>query len=357
MAKSKPTCKASIAAEAIESTATATAQALPMRDLDKERKQAIRDKERTSKAQAKERASLAMTRATYQAASLACDAAISSAPLWDELEETLESGEQAASIALLDRSKRDGRDTCRLHDSGSPSLGKVAATIIRRINYPKALCGKQALYKRTSKLGNAGTATQGERNKSLTAKGHALLSKHDESEVFQTCALVLTARGLLDGGTLERDTWKALFLSCRETLGINTRCIVAESTDPQGEDFQLVQAVRKGHDSQAVAVARQRLAIRLRYWHACLIEAKRIDASRKRKAAFRGNLATLRLLSNGLLVLRDFTDKEHAKASIAKGRMLAAIASGESSFDTQAASMPLAASQAASLAACMARLD
>lgn len=248
----------------------------------------------------------------------------------------------AAQDAAKREATREGLRTysraeiSNLATAASPSLAKVARTIIRRINFPKALCGKQGLHKRDSKLGKAGTATRGEREKSLSAKSRPPLSQDDETEIFQTCALVMVARGILASDSLTGEDWKALFRASRAALGIDRMRAGEIATAPDDAIFTLSECVRSGYDAQAVALARVKLAKRITYWHSCLAKGRDVSTSRKRRAAWKNNLATLRKIAAGNLVFSGMNQLEMQAASKAKTRLMEAVTAGEMAFDSEA---------------------
>lgn len=254
-------------------------------------------------------------------------------------------------------------DLSSLASAGSPSLAKVARTIIRRINYPKAWCGKQALYKKdTHRKGvafKAGEATKGEREKSLSSKSRPLLSSDDECEIFQTVALVMVARGILASDSLTGEDWKALFRASRATLGIDKARSGEVSTSPDDAIFTLLEAVRSGYDSEAVALARVKLAKRLRYWHSCISKAREVSISRQKKHAWKNQLATLRKIAAGNLTFSGMSHQEIKDASKARLTLIKAVDLGEAAFDSEAESEATATrnrNRAFSIKSCMVAL-
>ena len=225
-----------------------------------------------------------------------------------------------------------------LASAGSPSLAKVARTIIRRINYPKALCGKVSFYKRDSKLGKAGSVTRAEREKSLSSKSRPLLSENDECEIFQTCAGEMIARGILQSESLTGEDWKALFRASRATLGIDKARAGEISTSPEDAIFTLSESVRSGFDGEAVALARVKLARRLRYWHSCIAKAREVSTSRQKRHAWQNQLATLRKIAAGNLTFSGMSQLEMQAVSKAKARLSEAVQIGEKAFDSEAES-------------------
>jgi len=226
-----------------------------------------------------------------------------------------------------------------LQAAGSPSLAKVARTIIKRVNFPKALCGAQALYKRDSKLGKAGEATRAERDKSRNAKARPLLSQDDECEVFQTCAGVMIARDIFYSETLTGEDWKALFRASRLALGIDKARADEISTAPEDAIFALAESVRNGFDAEAVALARVKLARRARYWHSCISKAREVSKSRQSRYAWKLQLATLRKVIAGNQTLRGVSTHQEIKdASKARLRLIKSVQEGESAFDAEAES-------------------
>ena len=238
---------------------------------------------------------------------------------------------ESNALRKFDRLTRD-----KLASADSPALAKVAATIIRRINYPKALCGKVTLYKRDSKLGKAGSVTRAERGKSLNAKAREILSQDDECEVFQTCALVMVARGILHSPSLTGEDWKALFRETRAALGIDRMRAGEISTAPDDAIFTLAESVRSGHDGEAVALARVKLARRLRYWHACISKARAVSSNRQRAGNWKMHLSTLRKIAAGNLAFSGMTKPEIDFASKSKTKLVAAVSAGERAFDLEA---------------------
>ncbi|MES2923151.1 MAG: hypothetical protein V4819_16465 [Verrucomicrobiota bacterium] len=222
-----------------------------------------------------------------------------------------------------------------LDDAGSPSLAKVASTIIRRINYPKALCGKQSLYAKETRKWKAGEATQGERNKSLNAKSRPLLSKDDEHEVFQTCALVLIGRGAFFSASLNLGDWKALFRVSRALLKIDAK----REFQAIPEAFDLADArnsINSEIDLEKQAARREGFSKRIKYARACLVAARSVDLSRKAKSKFRTNRAILHGVTLGTFRPRDLTYNEASALSMALSRFEAYLATGEAELDRQA---------------------
>lgn len=223
----------------------------------------------------------------------------------------------------------------RLRSDDCPTLAAVSATVIRRINFPKALCGKVRTYKRDSKLGKAGEVTKAEREKSLSAKSRPLLSPDDEMEVFQTVALVLHGRGELLSPTVSHGSWFAVFRACRKTLGIDRQRESITET-PADEIADLMESAHCGYDAELTARARVRLAKRVKYWHACIAKARDISQSRKKRAAWKNQLATLRAIAGGSFAPRQSSQLEMQAYSKAKARLMEAVNAGESAFDMEA---------------------
>jgi hypothetical protein len=222
-----------------------------------------------------------------------------------------------------------------LLDDDSPHLGKIAATIVKRINYPKALCGKQSLYKVDSKLGKAGEATKAERAKSTSAKVRRLLSPEEECEVFQTCALVLVSKGKLHAEKLTLEDWKELFRASRKALGIDRMQGTELATDPTSEVFSLLEQAN-GFDAESIAIARQRLAKRFKYWYACLKKSLQVSSKRERKANFKRQRFTLRKFAAGNFRVSNMSQAELQQASKSQAKLFKSIAEGEAAFDTEA---------------------
>lgn len=179
----------------------------------------------------------------------------------------------------------------------------IGNTVVRRINFPKALAGKVT------------------RGQSLNAKSRPLLSEHDEADTRQTCALVLLRLGLPDatrlavrttetvavvcplfsGSRCERASyqsasrtlgltrWKAVFRASRKALRID-RQVREDATD-----FTTSPEIDVAIEHPEISAERRaKLSKQLRYAHTLLHAALGADTSRKRKSTFRTHLRTLR---------------------------------------------------------------
>lgn len=222
-----------------------------------------------------------------------------------------------------------------LFDAASPSLGKVAATVIRRINYPKALCGKQSFYAKNTAKWKKGEATRGERQKSLNAKSRPLLSFNDEREVFQTCALVLIQREALFSDSLTLGDWKAVFRASRSFLGIDAKREF-QIDDTASDLASEREAIAQEMDLEKQALRRQKFARRVKYARTCLFAARAADSSRKAKSKFRTNRAILHKITLGTFRPRNLTDNEASALSMALSRFESYLASGEAELDREA---------------------
>ena len=252
-------------------------------------------------------------------------------------EETEEASKRALALASQDSRKRDAGDKWAMLDAGSPALAKIAATVIRRINYPKALAGKVATYVKTTTRGKAGDVTRAARDKSLNAKAHRLLSAQDERDVFQTVAIVLHASGHLLESDIPRPVWKRIFSACREELGIDRKRNLEVATDPQSDFFTLQEYIETGHDFQRVALARQRLAGLLWQWKAAIHATFRASDSRKRKSVRKKQIGTLRTIAADRLRFRgEMTQSEHEQASKALADLQSAVSVGKRALGAEA---------------------
>lgn len=223
-----------------------------------------------------------------------------------------------------------------LETADSPTLAIAARVAIARIKFPKGQKGK-ALEVMRGDFEIAGRkAGKAARNASLTAKTRKELTSEDECEVFQAVAMALVARGTLHAERLERADWKAVFQAARQALDIDRKRADEQATDPHGETFALLETVRTYHDGETVARARVKLAKRVKYWHACIAKARDVSASRKRRAAWKNQLATLRRIAAGNLTVSGMNQAEMEQASKAKARLLDAVTAGETAFDLEA---------------------
>ena len=146
----------------------------------------------------------------------------------------------------------------------------------------------------------------------------------------------MTARGILQSPSLTGEDWKALFRETRAALGIDRMRAGEISTAPDDAIFTLAESVRSGHDGEAVALARVKLARRLRYWNACISKACEVSSNRKRKGIARNCRATLRKIAAGNLTFSGMSQLEMQIASKAKSKLVAEVAAGESAFDREA---------------------
>lgn len=182
-------------------------------------------------------------------------------------------------------------------------IKSTAAAVIRRINYPKT------------------PAARFTRAQSLDAKSRPLLSREDEKDAEQTCALALLHTGLTPATKLaiaateriqslcplfhrsacERASyraaartlglvrWKAMFRAVRSTLRIDRR-VREDATD-----FSTMPEIAVTVENPEMSVERRkRLTRMVRYAHSLLHSALAMDDSRKRRSTFRRHVGTLR---------------------------------------------------------------
>jgi hypothetical protein len=237
-----------------------------------------------------------------------------------------ESGRTADMRAAM--AERETLTLERMNAGASPMLRVMSNAVIFRLENPKqkAECG-----------GTVTKASKARRKATSKAKAKLPLSMNDKLEVFQTCAMVLVARDEFHAERLSAGAWFAAFRACRAVLRMNHRKFSEVITaTPADELADMQEAAHLGFDAEAVALARVRLARRVKYWHACASVAFHLSTNRKRKSIRKANLATLRAIAAGNFRISGMSQAELEKASRAKRVLFDAIAQGESAMDAEA---------------------
>lgn len=309
------------------------------RDLDAERLAAC---EQAKQAQAQviaERTKTAATAANYASASEAWKPAPTAPDAWQPLD--MQPVEQSALDSDRKQLERASERITRagLAQGTSPALGKVAATMVFRLNNPKSFARKQALYKRDCTINGtdykAGEATRATRESAAKDKGKPALSPDDECEVFQTCALVMAEHGELES---ERITcWRAIISACRKILRINRTPEISAPIDSPVFELADCIATYPLATRKNILIARQKLARRLQYWLSCIRAELEMSANRKRVFNYRRNRRTIATIAKGRLFLRGMTQPELEQACKLKALLFKSIEAGEAILDQRAA--------------------
>lgn len=212
-------------------------------------------------------------------------------------------------------------------------LDFVSRSVIHRLNFPKREAGgtgdsdlaKLSPKARAGKLSRMASASRGE-------KSRPMLSPEDCAEVKQAVALALVASRAFETATLRPIAWLSCFRAARATLGMDRRW-----RRTGGDDSAILGSLLAPlGDPEADARRRMTLARRAAFLRSCLHAAFTADPSRKRRAAYRGHLATLRQVLTGTLRHRGMTEAEISATGMRVLRMKDYAQKGEALLSAQA---------------------
>jgi hypothetical protein len=161
-------------------------------------------------------------------------------------------------------------------------LARTSHAVINRLNYPKrearAMTRRSALRAKSRTLIPHPLIANGNlASKRPLPHGFGVLSR-DGEEIYQTCAMVLTASGAIYRDKLTLADWLAMFRACRALLRIDRKAHEDATNIATLETFPLVVSEPARFTARRSAIARH-----IRYDRACIAIAFHLDKSRQRR--------------------------------------------------------------------------